>query len=720
MERTKVRILQNLQDTYSAAYRLSILAVDGQGAPLTKPSLSESGEALARLMSHAEEYDLRDALRRLAPYVKDIQAVTRYDYETFLNMKYIVAPLKLPGGSNGTIWAGPWLDDSQRGSGLLRKSEFYSLPEGIEKTLEAIPSAQSSFSAGMMEKIGELAEAAAAILQPNEEREHCSSEELEHLQAVGRWTSPSFAAAGVNEEEVLRLALQTAGLGLSGFARKKEHERFEIESVVGDELGAALIGQSFHSGEGCLGHAALMQRRTAWEHTSGISNGGLFSKAGSEPQWIVGYPIIVREEVRGVLFGAEWSARRPSPAALEMLQLIANQWGDRLHRAEQQETQKKQALLVAMLNEVHYSIAEIPDLRRILTVMVETMHKLTGGAFSSIVLFNEPGKTAEAQIVSRGLRSDQTAWYAAETSERYHRMNAWLGQRGRTPIFRQTSWGEPVMEIPFCYGRKITGVLSIGKSERDAQESDRFFLSALAMIGELRLFELQQMEARANRSYLEILSYSLSYWDPEGYSPFLRKRELLSALCGKLGFSPAASDLIDQAYKISRYDPAFLWETIPWHSDAIGLLEEALGILEYRGQADAYLEFGFSQEAQALALVLDPLQDAGQEAADPSVQSVALGIRLVFEELLEEQVPSVSHVAIGRDPDACKGDELDYASLTMREREVLELLIQGCTNQDIAEKMYISSHTVKNHLTKIYMKLGVADRTSAMIKLLKA
>lgn len=56
-------------------------------------------------------------------------------------------------------------------------------------------------------------------------------------------------------------------------------------------------------------------------------------------------------------------------------------------------------------------------------------------------------------------------------------------------------------------------------------------------------------------------------------------------------------------------------------------------------------------------------------------------------------------------------------SLTRREKEVLALLMKGLSNLQIAQKLYISAHTVKNHITKIYEKLGVADRTQALAKM---
>lgn len=54
--------------------------------------------------------------------------------------------------------------------------------------------------------------------------------------------------------------------------------------------------------------------------------------------------------------------------------------------------------------------------------------------------------------------------------------------------------------------------------------------------------------------------------------------------------------------------------------------------------------------------------------------------------------------------------------LTEREIEVLKLVILGYSNNEIGKKLFITNHTVKAHLTQIYKKLGVTNRTSAAIK----
>lgn len=54
--------------------------------------------------------------------------------------------------------------------------------------------------------------------------------------------------------------------------------------------------------------------------------------------------------------------------------------------------------------------------------------------------------------------------------------------------------------------------------------------------------------------------------------------------------------------------------------------------------------------------------------------------------------------------------------LSKREVEVLSLVADGCTNDDIAGRLYISPQTVKTHMTRIFGKLGVRDRASAAVR----
>ncbi|MOA48956.1 Transcriptional regulatory protein LiaR [compost metagenome] len=54
--------------------------------------------------------------------------------------------------------------------------------------------------------------------------------------------------------------------------------------------------------------------------------------------------------------------------------------------------------------------------------------------------------------------------------------------------------------------------------------------------------------------------------------------------------------------------------------------------------------------------------------------------------------------------------------LSRRELSVLQMIAQGLSNHEIAERLYISLHTVKSHAQRINVKLGVSRRTQAIVR----
>jgi len=61
-------------------------------------------------------------------------------------------------------------------------------------------------------------------------------------------------------------------------------------------------------------------------------------------------------------------------------------------------------------------------------------------------------------------------------------------------------------------------------------------------------------------------------------------------------------------------------------------------------------------------------------------------------------------------------DSEENTALSLREIEILKLICEGCSNQDIADRLFITLHTVKKHTSHIFAKLGVTSRTQAVAR----
>ena len=66
-----------------------------------------------------------------------------------------------------------------------------------------------------------------------------------------------------------------------------------------------------------------------------------------------------------------------------------------------------------------------------------------------------------------------------------------------------------------------------------------------------------------------------------------------------------------------------------------------------------------------------------------------------------------------------KKGEKDQNALTKREIQVLKLLAEGMYNREIGEQLFISEKTVKNHVSSIFKKINVTDRTQAAVYAIK-
>lgn len=103
---------------------------------------------------------------------------------------------------------------------------------------------------------------------------------------------------------------------------------------------------------------------------------------------------------------------------------------------------------------------------------------------------------------------------------------------------------------------------------------------------------------------------------------------------------------------------------------------------------------------------------AGYMLKTSSANEIANAIRSIYkgERVLEPQVTDKMLERLTR-----KIPHFLHEDLTAREMEVLLLIAEGCSNQEIADQLFITLKTVKTHVSNILSKLEVDDRTQATI-----
>jgi DNA-binding NarL/FixJ family response regulator len=104
-------------------------------------------------------------------------------------------------------------------------------------------------------------------------------------------------------------------------------------------------------------------------------------------------------------------------------------------------------------------------------------------------------------------------------------------------------------------------------------------------------------------------------------------------------------------------------------------------------------------------------KDAGAEEIRRAIEAVTAG-----DALMEPAVQArlLDAIARGSQPAAAPSPTALPDGLTRREAEVLALIAQGLSNQEIASRLFVSEATVKTHINNLFSKTGVRDRAQAV------
>jgi pimeloyl-ACP methyl ester carboxylesterase/DNA-binding CsgD family transcriptional regulator len=173
----------------------------------------------------------------------------------------------------------------------------------------------------------------------------------------------------------------------------------------------------------------------------------------------------------------------------------------------------------------------------------------------------------------------------------------------------------------------------------------------------------------------------------------------------------------------SRFIPGATLEQVQWWNDLCrrtATPEMAARLLESRGHVDIV---ALLPRITTPTLVLH----ARRDEVVPISQGQLLASSIPNARFVE--LDSANHVLLDGEPAwqrfkdeviaftgvAAQTENPVFATLSVREREIVNLLARGLTNLDIGRELFISEKTVRNHVTKIFDKLGVSSRAEAIV-----
>lgn len=102
-----------------------------------------------------------------------------------------------------------------------------------------------------------------------------------------------------------------------------------------------------------------------------------------------------------------------------------------------------------------------------------------------------------------------------------------------------------------------------------------------------------------------------------------------------------------------------------------------------------------------------------------AIRTVFQGESFIYPTLAKRLFGELTRQEKRKQEGAAQKERLKEETLTLREVEVLQMICKGLSNLEIAQALFLSEKTVKNHLTNIFRKISVTDRTQAVLYAIK-
>ncbi|PYI50747.1 hypothetical protein DLM86_28570 [Paenibacillus flagellatus] len=436
-------------------------------------------------------------------------------------------------------------------------------------------------------------------------------------------------------------------------------------------------------------------------------------------------------DLDGVLFGGSVTEPALSRCMQSFVQAFAAGWSSRITLEAVRDDRNTNFTRLSTFVETCSAINHAQDVKRLSYILVDMSLNLVEGPFSCVVLKPSDQKV---QLVSRGLGRQQAERYVKGVAARWSGRGGAGGANEPEPGLHEELGAAPALECPLYYQNELLGVWCIALKEAGQYGLYRDYMSIVAQAASSVLYRLWDKGRVDRGDAVQLLNRALGYWDSYAHEMTHEAQQLAVPFARTLKLGEAEIKHLGEACLVYPYSPSFLSDILrsPEQMEPIAHFHAITRLLEEGKPASASSASSASSSSvpafgvggQVIAILYFYLQFNRDLQALDQLWPVSPELRAAFRAFCDSREVVEGEISLGGEEEAdSSGGEPpatniaklnDLPPLSSREREVLGHVLQGKSNREIAEKLVISEHTVKNHMTNIFQKLGVTDRAQAI------
>jgi len=460
----------------------------------------------------------------------------------------------------------------------------------------------------------------------------------------------------------------------------------------------------FMYGEGFLGYSATQEDFTFWQDVRFDPRSQTFHNYGLEPISLFCSPIIVKGNTHAILFGGSINNKLNEPFIKDEISIYVDLLHFRFREEFLQKSLSNHLTELATFNEIFNVMTKITDYKRVLYILLDMSLNILG-SYSACTITKGREDPRQLNIISRGLSADFIEKYSHLIAKKFFSKPV-----ENNPLDSPTysyEEGMTLIEFPICYDDILYGVISIHIQENDRRPDQ--IIKSLVKASGIALYLLQS-KSKSNSTYLlNSIMEMLKVFAPEIIEKQVGVKELAinfhRYLKGDqetemfLEVTPYLLELDRKVFKNIINDPE---------------------VIEVVNMYDQLEKEPKRLDDSQIPLASKILFLANRKVHQPNKLKTISGnminqfqLYLSSENIIEMDVNPFSDTSIEKTFETNNSQ----LKLSKRETEVLNLVLKGLNNREIAEQLFISDHTVKNHMTNIYQKLGVSDRAQAIAKI---